>query len=75
MVNGIGVVCDSDREFRIFDLLPEWLRRRLANADDNWSSEDVARLYSRMRHAGNSEPYIEYEMNRLLPVCGFGGVK
>lgn len=59
-----GVKVDLLREFRIFELLPDWVRAIIREADDNVHVEPLARLYMTMKHQNLSKQYMAYEIRK-----------
>ena len=58
------VVVDVNREYRLFDALPDWAREIIRNANHDVHVEPLARLYVTMRERQLSRQYIAYELRR-----------
>lgn len=61
-----GVQVNLNREFRIFDALPEWVREILRNCNDDVHVEPVARFFVKMNERGLSQQYMSYEIRKLV---------
>lgn len=61
-----AVVVDVQREFLIFDTLPQSIRDVLNNAEHNWSVETVARMWIEQHKRGMSPQYFAYELKKHL---------
>lgn len=60
----VGVQVNVLREMRLFDALPDWIRKIIREADDDVHVEPLARLYVKMRERGLSRQYMAYEIRR-----------
>lgn len=61
-----GVLIDLNREFHIYDALPDWVRQIIRDATDDVHVEPVARFFVDLKRRGLSQQYIAYELRRLV---------
>lgn len=69
MSNACGetIKVDREREYKIFDALPSWVRAIIRDAVHDVSVEQVARLYMRLKKEGYTQGQMTYLIKRALP--------